>query len=174
MHAHLETLKRHHFILLTIKYLFYFFFDLRSKLIFVLRNTPGHRVKLWSLSTVKNIFKPSVVYATDRSKAVVPGLFLFCVALWFILRGASCFKIFPCSLSSCFFIPFSSIITPLWEEGAGLCACLFVLYVLGFFLSFFYSSWCRGLAAVCDCGTLWSFLLTFLLDRYCHINATDT
>ena len=32
-----------------------------------------------------------VVYATDRSKAVVPVLFLFCVALWFILRGASWF-----------------------------------------------------------------------------------
>ena len=29
---------------------------------------------------------PMVVYATDRSKAVVPVLFLFCVALWFILR----------------------------------------------------------------------------------------
>ena len=27
-----------------------------------------------------------VVYAADRSKAVVPVLFLFCVALWFILR----------------------------------------------------------------------------------------
>ena len=36
------------------------------------------------------IFKLPVVYATDRSKAVVPVLFLFCVALWFILRGASC------------------------------------------------------------------------------------
>ena len=28
------------------------------------------------LSTVKNIFKPRVVYATDRSRAVVPVLFL--------------------------------------------------------------------------------------------------
>ena len=28
---------------------------------------------------------PLVVYATDCSKAVVPVLFLFCVALWFIL-----------------------------------------------------------------------------------------
>ena len=33
---------------------------------------------------------PGVVYATDRSKAVVSVLFLFYVALWFILRGASC------------------------------------------------------------------------------------
>ena len=30
-------------------------------------------------------------------------------------------------------------------------------------MSFFSSFWCRGLAAVCDCGTPWTFLLTFLL-----------
>ena len=47
-------------------------------------------------------------------------LFLFCVALWFILRGASCL-VMPCSLSSCFFSPFSIVITSLGEEGAGLC-----------------------------------------------------
>ena len=38
---------------------------------------------------------------------------------------------------------------------------LFVLYVLVF--DNFSSSWCRGLAAVCDCGTPWTFLLTFLI-----------
>ena len=37
----------------------------------------------------KRSLQPSV-YATDRSKAIVPVLFLFCAALWFILRGASC------------------------------------------------------------------------------------
>ena len=57
-------------------------------------------------------------------------VFLFYMALWFILRGASCFKVFPCSLSSCFVIPFSIVITWLEEEGAGLYAshafvCLF-------------------------------------------------
>ena len=36
-------------------------------------------------------FVDSSAYATDRSKAVVSVLFLFCVASWFILRGASCF-----------------------------------------------------------------------------------
>ena len=71
-----------------------------------------------------------VVYATEHSKAMVKVLFLFCVALWVVLWGASCFKVFPCSLSSCFFIPFSIVITLLGEEGAGLCAsrafvCLF-------------------------------------------------
>ena len=69
----------------------------------------------------KIIFKPPVVYATDHSKAVVPVLFLFCVALWFILWGASCLFL-PCSLSSCFFSPFSIVITSLKGEGAGLCA----------------------------------------------------
>ena len=28
--------------------------------------------------------------------------------------------VFPCSLSSCFFVPFSIVITSLGEEGAGL------------------------------------------------------
>ena len=39
------------------------------------------------LSAVQNIFKAQVACPTDRSKALVPVLFLFCVALWFILRG---------------------------------------------------------------------------------------
>ena len=41
---------------------------------------------------------------------------------------------------------------------------LFVCFVRVsfFFLSFFSSSWCRGLATVCDCGTSWTFPLTFL------------
>ena len=38
--------------------------------------------------------------------------------------------VLPCSLFSCFFVPFSIVITSLGEEGAGLCAshafvCLF-------------------------------------------------
>ena len=37
----------------------------------------------------------------------------------FGLRGASCSKVFPCSLSSCFFVPFSTAITSFGEEGAG-------------------------------------------------------
>ena len=78
-----------------------------------------------------------VVYATDRSKAMVPVLFLFCVALWFILRGALCFKVFPCSLSSCFFIAFSIVIISPGEGGAGLCVsrpcvCLFCTHDISF------------------------------------------
>ena len=73
--------------------------------------------------------RSSVVYAIDRSKAMVPLLFVFYVALWFILWGASCL-VLPCSLSSCFFSALSIVITSLGEEGAGLCTsrafiCLF-------------------------------------------------
>ena len=60
-------------------------------------------------------------------------LFLFCVALQFILRGASCL-VLPCSLAMCFFVcffffffffffcHFSILITLPGKEGAGLCA----------------------------------------------------
>ena len=65
--------------------------------------------------------KLPVVFTTDRSKVAVPMLFLFCVALQFTLRGASCL-VWPCSLSKCCFCPFSILITLLGEEGAGLCA----------------------------------------------------
>ena len=34
----------------------------------------------------KNALNPPVVYSSDRSKAVIPVLVLFFVALWFILR----------------------------------------------------------------------------------------
>ena len=47
----------------------------------------------------------SLLYATDRSKAMVPELFLFCVALRFILRGASC-SVSHCSSFSYFFQSF--------------------------------------------------------------------
>ena len=41
---------------------------------------------------------------------------------------------------------------------------LFVCFLRVSFLSFISSSWCRGLAAICDCGTPWTFLLTLLCD----------
>ena len=107
---------------------------------------------------------PPHLHATDRFNAVVPVLFLFFAALWFILRSASCFKVFPCSLSSCFVIPLRIVITSLGEEEDGLCAsrAFVCLFCTCWFLSFFSSCSCRGLAAFCDCGTPWTFLLTFL------------
>ena len=44
----------------------------------------GPRVKL---ASCKSALNPTVVYYTDRSKAVVPVLVLLFGALWFILRG---------------------------------------------------------------------------------------
>ena len=50
------------------------------------------------------------------------------------------------------------------------CICLFVLYGLVFVI--FSSSWCRGLAVVCDYGTPWTFLLTVLKDSNQTIGKT--
>ena len=70
-----------------------------------------------------------------------------------------------CHFVLVFFSPFSITITSLGEERANLsafrtfdvcsvCACLD--------LSVSSSSWGLGRAAVCDCGTPWTFLLPFL------------
>ena len=50
----------------------------------VLRVASGPRMKL---ASCKSALNPTVVYSTDRSKAVVPVLVFLFVALWFILRG---------------------------------------------------------------------------------------
>ena len=47
------------------------------------------------LAGCKSILNPPVVYSIDRSKAVVPVLVLFLVALWFSLRG-DLFYVLPC------------------------------------------------------------------------------
>ena len=80
----------------------------------VLRVASGPRVKL---ASSKSALNPPVVYSTDRSKAVVPVLVLFFLALWFILRGD-------------LLCPFSIAITSLEEERANLSAfCAFVRFV---------------------------------------------
>ena len=98
----------------------------------------------------------------DRSKAVVPVLVLLFVALWFILRG-DLFYVFPCViLFLCFLVLLvvrltrlgkRELILVLFVRLFGLCLFRFVgfLFLLG--------SW---MAAVCDCGTPWTFLLPFL------------
>ena len=87
--------------------------------------------------------------------------FLFCVALWFILRGASCFKVLSCSLSLCFLVFFTST----GEEGDGLCASRAFLFVC-----FTHVSFCPFSppldAAVCDCETPWTFMWFFLPNTY--------
>ena len=58
----------------------------------VLRVTSGPRLQLVSCKSALN---PPLIYSTDSSKAVVPVLVLFFVALWFILRG-DLFYVLPC------------------------------------------------------------------------------
>ena len=72
---------------------------------------------------------------------------------------------FVVCLSMCYFVlvyfsPFSIAITSLGEERANLSACLD--------LSVSSSSWGLGRAAVCDCGTSW----TFLLPCFCFLVST--
>ena len=92
----------------------------------VLRVASGPRVKL---ASCKSALNPPMVYSSDRSKAVVPVLVLFFVALWFILRGDLLY-VFPCVVLV-FFSPFSIAITSLGEERANLSAFrTFVRFVL--------------------------------------------
>ena len=103
---------------------------MRTEFLFVsvLRVASGPRVKLTSCKSALN---PPLVYSTVRSKAVVPVLVLFFVALWFILRGDLLY-VFPCViLFLCFSSPFSIAITSLGEERANLSAFrTFVRFVL--------------------------------------------
>ena len=69
----------------------------------VLRVASGPRVKL---ASCKSALNPPVVCSTDHSKAVVPVLVLFFVALWFILRGDLLY-VFPCVI---FFLCFSVLL----------------------------------------------------------------
>ena len=94
----------------------------------VLRVASGPRMKL---ASCKSALNPTMVYITDRSKAVVPVLVFLFVALWFILRGDLLY-VFPCViLFLCFLVPFSIAITSLWEERANLSAFrAFVRFVL--------------------------------------------
>ena len=59
---------------------------------------------------------PSVVYSTDRSKAVVPVLVLRFVALWFILRGVL-FYVLPVVILFLCFSVLLALRLP-WEDRA--------------------------------------------------------
>ena len=126
----------------------------------VSRVASGPRVKL---ASCKSALNPPVVCSTDRSKAVVPVLVLLFVALWFILQG-NLLYVCPCVI---LFLCFSvllvlrlprlgkrELILVLFVRLIGLCLFRFVglLFLLGL-----------GRAAVCDCGTPWTFLLPFFL-----------
>ena len=76
---------------------------------------------------------------------------------------------FVVCLSVCYFVlvffsPFSIAITSLGEERANLSAFrTFVRFCTCLDLSVSSSSWGLGRAAVCDCGTPWTFLLPLFL-----------
>ena len=95
---------------------------------------------------------PTVVYSTDRSKAVVPALVLLFAALWFILRG-DLFYVLPCVILFLCFSVLLALRLPRFSYVCSICACL-VLSVSSL-------SWCLGRAAVCDCGTPRTFPLPF-------------
>ena len=133
--------------------------SLYANRISVLRVASGPRVKL---ASCKSALNPAVVCSTDRSKAVVPVLVLLLVALWFILRGDLLY-VFPCViLFLCF-----SVILVLRLPRLGKRELILVLFVRLFglclfrFVGFLFS-WGLGRAAVCDCGTPWTFLLLCL------------
>ena len=107
---------------------------------------------------------PPMVCSTDRSKAVVLVLVLLFVALWFILQG-DLFYVLPCVI---LFLCFSVLLAlPLPHLGKRelilvLFVRLFDLCLFGFVDFLFLLVY--GKAAVCDCGTSWTFLLPF----WCH------
>ena len=125
----------------------------------VLRVASGPWVKL---ASCKSALYPPVVCSTDRSKAVVPVLFLLSLALWFILRGDLLYVV-PCViLFLCF-----SVLSVLRLPRLGKRELILVLFVRLFGLCLFgfvASSWGLGRAAACDCGTSWTFLLLFFLN----------
>ena len=72
-----------------------------------------------------------------------------------------------CHFVLAFFSPFIVAITSIREERANLSAFrTFVRFVLVLDLSVSSTSWGLGRAAVCDCGTPWTFLLPFFLLSY--------
>ena len=82
------------------------------------------------------------------------GLTLCCFVVYSTRRFVVCLSV--CLFVLVFFSPFSIAITSLGEERANLSAFrTFVRFVLVWICRF------PGRAAVCDCGTPWTFLLSF-------------
>ena len=125
----------------------------------VLRVASGPRLKL---ASCKSALNPPVVYSTDRFKAVVPVLVLlfFLCGLFYV---AICCMSFHVSFCSCVFLVLLVLRLPRFgkrELILVLFVRLFDLCLFGF-VGFLFL-WGLGRAAVCDCGTPWTFLLPFL------------
>ena len=76
----------------------------------VFRVASGPRVKL---ASCKSALNPTVVYSTDRSKAVVPVLALLFGALWIIMRG-DLFYFLPCGILFLCFSVLLALRLPRW------------------------------------------------------------
>ena len=115
---------------------------------------------------------PPVVYSTDRSKAVVPVLILFFVALWFMLRG-DLFYVLPCFILFLWFSVLLALRLPrlgkrelilvLFVHLCSICACLV--------LSVSSSSWCLGLWYSLDFSL--TFFWQWLLRGFDQMYATE-
>ena len=141
----------------------------------VLRVVSGPRVKLASCKSAltpppppPNPPPPSppVVYSTGSSKAVVPVLVLLFFALWLILQG-DLFYFLPCViLFLCFWVLLALRLPCLGKREL-----IFVLFVRLFDLCFCLDlsvSWYLGRAAICNCGTPWTFRLPFVWIWECN------
>ena len=90
-------------------------------------------------------------------------LVLLFVALWFVLRGGL-FCVLPCVvLFLCFLVLLALRLSLLGSGGWSWCFSCVCWVCACLDLSVPFSSWCLGRAAVCDCGTPWTFLLPFCL-----------
>ena len=95
----------------------------------VLRVASGPRVKL---AGCKSTLTPTVVYSTDRSKAVAPVLVLLFVVFWFILRGDLFYVLLCVILFLCF-----SVVLALRLPRLGKRELILVLFVRLFDLCLF-------------------------------------
>ena len=116
------------------------------------------------LASCKSALNPTVVYSTDRSKALVPVLVLLFVALWFIPRG-DLFYVVPCVILFLCFSVFLALRLP----RLGKRELILVLFVRLFdlfclVLSVSFSSWCLGRAAVLIMALPGLFSYFFLYD----------
>ena len=119
--------------------------------------------KLYEVNALEKIQLEAARIVTGTTKLV---------ALWFILRGDLLY-VFPCViLFLCF-----SVLLILRLPRLGKRELILVLFVRLFGLCLFRfvssSSWGLGRAAVCDCGTPWTFLLPFLYPWKCCIRQRD-
>ena len=83
----------------------------------------------------------------------------------------------PCSLSSCFVILFSTVITSLGEEGAGLCAsrAFVCLFCTCYFFFFFFCHFSLLLVSGVGCGLwLWHSLDFSVNFFYTHSSPGDS